>query len=174
MRDTATASRLHPSASTVHKSSLAAQEPARQFVVSTHGPLSLALCSAEDARTMVPSTTAIFVEVSTECPANPETPGSALTPCTLGQINYFKDLVDVTLDGEKCSNIILCAGTDGEIITRYAYLIGSYMILCLHSSLTDVTSAFKSIADRFERFGIFTEPDTAEELTIFDCWEALY
>ncbi len=163
MRDTAIAF----AASTANKTSLAAQESARPFVVSTQGPLSLALCSAEDARAKIHSTTAIFVEVSTECQANQETSGSALSPCTLGQINTFIELVDVTIDGEKCSNIILCAGTDGLLITRYAYLIGSYMILCMHSSLTDVASAFESIAARFERFRIGTEPGAAEELTIF-------
>ena len=58
--------------------------------------------------------------------------------------------------------------------TTCAYLIGSYMILCLNSSLADVASAFQPIADRLERFRIGIEPETAEELTILDCWEALH
>ena len=60
------------------------------------------------------------------------------------------------------------------MITTYAYLVGSYMILCLNSPLADVASAFQPIADCLERFRIGIETETAEELTIFDCWEALH
>ena len=60
------------------------------------------------------------------------------------------------------------------MITTYAYLIGSYLILCGYSSLADVASAFQPVADRFERFRVGVEPDRAEDLTIFECWEALY
>jgi hypothetical protein len=132
------------------------------------------MCSARDARSKVHDTTAIFVEVSTECPAHPDASASALSPCTLGEINHFKDVVDATIGGGKCSTIILCTGTDGRVITTCAYLIGSYMLLCLGSSLADVASAFQPIADRFERLRIGEQPEAAVELTIFDCWEALY
>jgi hypothetical protein len=89
-------------------------------------------------------------------------------------MNYFKDLVDVTIDGEKCSNIVICSGTERRMITTCAYLIGSYMILCTNSTLADVAFAFQPVAGRFDRFKDGTEPETAEELTIFDCWEALH
>jgi hypothetical protein len=89
-------------------------------------------------------------------------------------MSYFKDLVDVTIDGEKCSDIVVCAGTDARMITTCAYLIGSYLILRTDSTFNDVATAFQPVADRFERFKDNTEPDdTEEELTIFDCWEAL-
>ena len=174
MRDTAVACKVQSSADAAKESSLAAQDSAFRFVVPTQGPLSLALCNAEVAQSMVYDANVVFVDVSTEGPANTETSQSSLSPCTLGQIKHFKDLVDVTIEGEKCSNMVVCAGTETRPIMTFSYLIGSYMILCLDSPLADVVSAFRPVADRFERFRIGIEPDRSEELTVFDCWEALY
>jgi hypothetical protein len=81
--------------------------------------------------------------------------------------------MDVTLKEESCTRIVLCVGTDKQTITTCSFLLGSYLILCHGLSLADVSSAFQSVAHRFERFKERTSSE-AEEITIFDCWEALH
>ena len=150
------------------------KEAPNNKIISIYGPVLIALCDPIEAMDTLSNPQAIFVQLSIDCDDQCDlSADSLLCPSNIGQIYHFKNLVDVTMENEKCSNIVLCIGVLSRNITLCSFLVGAYAILCQEASLSSITRAFQPIEDRFEGFmdGAY---NFADALTVQDCWEAVH
>jgi hypothetical protein len=91
-------------------------------------------------------------------------------PCTLGHIFWFaKMMQDSKSDG---SHLVLCAGHDAEIVSKFALILGCYLILCDDMPVQEVMDRFGCISHQFVQYGRDSSRGS-DCISVHDCWRAM-
>jgi hypothetical protein len=133
--------------------------------------LSLALCSAEEAKILHRSRSRnmYFICLDTYF----STGGCFFNPPQLSDIYRFTIKIQTTLRRQdKC--IVACASKhNSQLITNTCLLFGAFLILGKGMNSEEVTAAFHPLESFFICFPDPSRTDNTGSVTIFDCWSAL-
>ena len=100
---------------------------------------------------------------------------SLFSPSNLGQLYWFAKFLDDARAQAVGSKLVLCAGTDVEIVTACSFLAGGYMIILENATVEQITSSFQPIAHMFQAFhDPLQTMSVGEGLTVQDGWRALH
>jgi hypothetical protein len=94
-------------------------------------------------------------------------------PCNLKQIYLFSEFISNTLLDNASKKVLVCVGSDEEIISRCLLLIGGYLILRGNKTVNDMFIMFENMIWRLQHHCRSGTTQYTNDLTVIDCWRAL-